>query len=85
MCSDYQKLQPLSRLRMCAGAWAFLIGSYLQLLETLNKHPVSKPGDSAPLLEQQQQVNGSAPSNGQGKADGFANGDASTEMPARKM
>ena len=24
-----------------AGAWAFLIGSYLQLLEALNKHPMS--------------------------------------------
>ncbi len=24
-----------------AGAWAFLLGSYLQLLEALNKHPLS--------------------------------------------
>jgi len=73
---------PLSTALTCAGAWAFLIGSYLQLLETLNKHPVSKPGDNAPLLEQQQ--NGSAPSNGQGKADGYANGQADTEMATHK-
>ncbi len=78
---------PLSTALTCAGAWAFLIGSYLQLLETLNKHPVSKPGDNAPLLEQQQQQqqqNGSAPSNSQGKADGYANGDRGTELTARK-
>ena len=67
---------------ICAGAWAFLIGSYLQFLETLNKHPVAKPGDKAPLINQH--ANGSSTNQSQGKADGFANGEAESEMTARK-
>ncbi len=49
-------------LRAHRGAWAFLIGSYLQLLETLNKHPTAK--STVDLVKEGKPQNGSALSNG---------------------
>ena len=44
------------------GAWAFLIGSYLQLLETLNKHPTAK--STTDLVKEGKPQHDSALSNG---------------------
>ena len=35
------------------GSWAFLIGSYLQLYESLNKHPVEEVSSTEDFVTRQ--------------------------------